>query len=214
MFRRIRYKKWLVAGLGLAALVIPGTALANTHGMSNSAYKALVAKSQLENQRYGGSHGMSFQAYQALVAKSQLENQRYGTSQYGAPDGWTPYVEELTRQSQGGVVLDGRSPDTQDAALTAQQGYFDGRSQDIRTFEQGVQLSKSLTPVDGRSPDTVDSSILAHSPIQTVVSTPGFQWGDFGIGGVAALGAMILLALSMRFLSNRNDRKGIPVATA
>jgi hypothetical protein len=48
----------------------------------------------------------------------------------------------------------------------------------------------------------------------TITGTPGFQWGDFGIGTGVALAAVILLALSLRFLSNRQDRKPESVATA
>ena len=84
----------------------------------------------------------------------------------------TPYAEQLTRQSQSASVLDGRSPDTQDAAF------------------------------------------VAHEPVVTITQSPGFQWGDFGIGTGVAVAAMILLALSLRFLSNRQDRKAGSVATA
>ncbi len=48
----------------------------------------------------------------------------------------------------------------------------------------------------------------------TIIKSPSFQWGDFGIGTGVALAAVILLALSLRFLSNRQDRKPESVATA
>ena len=38
--------------------------------------------------------------------------------------------------------------------------------------------------------------------------------GDFGIGIGVALGAMLLLALGLRVLSNRQGRKPTPVVTA
>jgi hypothetical protein len=283
MFRRNRnrYTKVLVAGLGLAALVAPSSALAggssSTHNMSPAAYKAMLDKSQAlnsrygnavtalssqqfielykdggsklspealnqivglgqaMNSRYGGSHNMSSSAYKALVAKSEALNARYGSgpygapdgwtpyvesvtsaSKYGAPDGWTPYVESLTTQSQSPVVIDGRSQDIktteQALALSRSVGPVDGRSQDIRTTEQAIQLSQNVTPVDGRSPDTVDASIQAHSPVVSITRSPGFQWGDFGIGTAAALGAVALLFFSLRRLSGRQGRK--PVATA
>ena len=60
--------------------------------------------------------------------------------------------------------------------------------------------------VDGRSPDTVDAAAQAHSPVVTVVGTPGFAWSEFGIGVAAALGAM-LLGLSIRILAARQSRK-------
>jgi hypothetical protein len=114
---------------------------------------------------------------------------------YGMPDGWTPYVEQLTRESQGSsALIDGRSPDTKDAALVAQQS--------------------SGSIVDGRSPDTRDFATIAHEPVVTITKAQGFQWGDFGIGTGVALAAVILLALSLRFLSNRQDRKPGSVATA
>ena len=83
--------------------------------------------------------------------------------------------------------MDGRSPDTQDAAQTAQ--------------------ANLLTPVDGRAPDTIDAATQAHIPVVTVIQTPGFQWGDFGIGVAAALGLICLLALSMRLLTAHKSRK-------
>ncbi len=263
MFRpnRNRFKKALVAGLGLAALVAPSSALAggsgSSHNMSGSAYQALLDKSQALNSRYGnavtalssqqfielykdggsklspealnqivvlgqamnsryggGTSNMSASAYKALVAKSQALNARYSSVVYGAPDGWTPYVESLTQASQS-PVIDGRSQDTKDSAQAVQaqnMAQIDGRSQDIRTTEAGLQLSRSSTPVDGRSPDTVDASVQAQSPVVTVTLTPGFQWGDFGIGTAAALGAVALLFFSLRRLSGRQGRK--PVATA
>jgi hypothetical protein len=238
MFRKTRIRKRiLVVGLGLAALAAPTTALAG--GYSGQGLKALIATSQAENnrygghdgysfqalqaidakgqamnQRYGGQDGLSAQAYNALVVKGEAMNQRYGVSQYGAPDGWTPYVEQLTRDSKNGPLFDGRSPDTKDASYAVQQEILDGRSQSIATLEQGIQLSRSEQVADGRSPDTRDSAVVAHEPVVTVTKTPGFQWGDFGIGTGVALAAVILLALSLRFLSNRQDRKPGSVATA
>jgi hypothetical protein len=48
----------------------------------------------------------------------------------------------------------------------------------------------------------------------TVVRSPGFQWGDFGIGIAAALGAVLVLG-SIKLLSGRQGRKQTsPVATA
>ncbi len=37
----------------------------------------------------------------------------------------------------------------------------------------------------------------------TVVRSPGFDWGDFGIGVAAAFGLMLLVAGSVKFLSAR-----------
>jgi hypothetical protein len=250
MFRRIYRKRLLVAGLGLAALAAPSAALGSgsgsTHNMSSTAY---------QSTRYGAPDGWT--PYVESLTKQG------NVSRYGAPDGWTPYMISLTRQSQSQVV-DGRSPDTVDAgqvvasgsgfdpsspetrARLIAQGYIDGsivgnstfdgrspdtkdfaqqaqlqnmlqidgRSQDIRNAEQALQLSRNLTPVDGRSVDTVDAAVQAHSPVVTITKDPGFQWGDFGIGSGVALAAVILLALGLRLLSNRQGRKPTPVATA
>lgn len=130
MFRRIRYKKWLVAGLGTAALVAPASAVAGNHNMSSQASKALVAKSQAMNQRYavfaqgealneryGVGKPLSYSAYQAILGKAL--NERYSSLRYGAPDGWTPYMISLTQQSRQPTVLDGRNPDTIDFAAQA-----------------------------------------------------------------------------------------------
>jgi hypothetical protein len=202
MFRRLRTRKWLVAGLGVAALVAPASALAGNHNMSTQAYRALVAKGQALNERYGGSHNMSRSAYNALVQTGQAENQRYaifaqgqalddryGGQSYGPVDSWYPYAVSVTQQS--GPVLDGRSPDTVDAAITSQ--------------------ADRLSPIDGRSPDTVDFALQAHNPFVVSSSQPGFQWGDFGIGGGVALGAVIILLLTLLALRSAREQH-TPVA--
>lgn len=150
MFRRLRYRKWLVAGIAVAAFVVPATALA----------------------------------------------------------GNVP------------TLVDGRSPDTVDAALAAQPKVDPAASKYLLRYgytrSQIAAMLASSTPaytvqptlVDGRSPDTIDFAAQAHSPVVTVVREPGFQWGDFGIGGGAALAAMILLGLAVRFATNRQNRGG------
>jgi hypothetical protein len=68
---------------------------------------------------------------------------------------------------------------------------------------------------DGRSPDTRDFAALAHSPVVTVFESPGFDWGDFGIGIGAAFGAVLIVLCSIKLLSGRPSRKQAgPVATA
>jgi hypothetical protein len=129
---------------------------------------------------------------------------------YGAPDGWYPYAVSITKASQNPIVLDGRSPDTRDASQAAQASSPDG------WYPYAVSITKaSQNPIvlDGRSPDTVDFAVQAHSPLVSITGTRGFHWGDFGIGGAAALGAMLLLLLSMRSLATRQGRKQPPVAT-
>ena len=277
MFRR-KYKRFLVAGLGLAALVAPSAALGggktyeqiqtekgqalnakygnaitalsskqfielwNDGGskLSPEALNQLVVLGQAMNQRYGGTHNMSPNAYNALVAKSEALNSRY-SSQSNVLDGRSPDTVDAANSAPS-VGFDPNSPETR-ARLVA-QGYIDGstlnsddmrsevigrsqqaqqlsqssgdtRSEVIAKTEQAKQLSQSVqTPVDGRSVDTKDAGIQAHTPFVTITKTPGFQWGDFGIGTGVALAAMILLALGMRFLSNRGGRKPKSVATA
>ena len=115
------------------------------------------------------------------------------------------------------ATIDGRSPDTQDAAQAAQQ--------------------QSLAPVDGRSPDTIDVAIQVHDPVYAtnhlspaqriaiqedarrndpriygtstadsatravveVVAPGGFHWADAGVGAGAAF-ALLLLGLGMTLL--------------
>ena len=141
--------------------LVAGIAFAALASVSSAQAMAVVDGGSSVSYRYN----LSPAAYQALVARSEALDARYGATS----------------------VVDGRSPDTIDAARAAQ--------------------AKLLTPVDGRSPDTIDAAVLAHSPIVTVFRSPGFQWGDFGIGMAAALGAVLLLAFSTRTLGNRAGRK-------
>jgi hypothetical protein len=218
MFRKTRIsKRLLVVGLGLAALAAPSAGLAGGYsgqglkalnaksqaennrygghdGYSFQAWQAIVAKGEAMNQRYGGQDGLSQQAYNAVVAKGEVMNQRYSSSRYGAPDGWTPYVEELTRESHG------LSPQAYNAI--------------VAKGEAMNQRFGTSSNIDGRSPDTRDFATIAHEPVVTVTKTQGFQWGDFGIGTGAALAAVLLLALFLRLLSNRQGRKPGSVATA
>ena len=118
-------------------------------------------------------------------------------------------------------AADSRSPDTRDAALAAQQqaaATADHRSPDARDASQATQsASANAVPtalVDGRSSDTIDAA-SPRAPVVTVTHSPGFQWGDFGIGAVAALTAMLMLALTIYLLAARHNRKQPnPVATA
>ena len=123
---------------------------------------------------------------------------------------------------------DGRSPDTRDAALTAQQHLAapaDGRSPDtaahapaLRRRRRTRDASSQRAPHRSRRP-----TLPGHdrrrprntSPHVTVIHSPGFQWSDFGIGAAAAFSAMLILALSIRLLAARQNRKQpSPVATA
>ena len=101
------------------------------------------------------------------------------------------------------------------SGLTASSALASGNTSFTREYATWLAGPKVQHLSDGRSPDTRDFAALAHAPVVTVVESPGFQWGDFGIGGAAAIGAMLLLGLSVRFLTNRQDRGGqTPVAAA
>jgi hypothetical protein len=171
----------LVLATALAALAVP---------------QALAGNSS----RYGAPDGW----YSYVVSLTNAST----TSHYGPPDGWYSYVVSL-RTAGRTTVLDGRSPDTKDAGFAAQQqalALVDGRSPDTQDAAQTAQANL-LTPVDGRAPDTIDAATQAYIPVVTVIQTPGFQWGDFGIGVAAALGLICLLAVSIRLLTAHKSRK-------
>ncbi len=152
----------------------------------------------------------------ALVAQP-VRTLQGSSSQFGPPDGWYPYAVSLTRSTHNVTIVDGRSPDTRDASVVAQQQALvpvDGRSPDTIDSAQAAQ-AVLVTPADGRSPDTIDSAVQVHSPVVTVTRSPGFNWGDFGIGVAAALGIMLLLGISTGTLRGRQGRKQTgSVATA
>ena len=65
------------------------------------------------------------------------------------------------------------------------------------------------------APRTRSTPPSTHKPHATVIHSPGFQWAAFGIGAAAAFSAMLILALSIRLLAARQNRKQpSPVATA
>jgi hypothetical protein len=157
-----------------------------------------------------------------------------GGSSYGPPDGWYPHAVSITQQQ----LIDGRSPDTRDAAAAAQAAssrfgapdgwypyalsltkqqhptLFDGRSPDTRDAAATASLL-AMTPLDGRSPDTADAAFLAHLPTATVYRSTGFQWDDFATGVAATLGLVLLILVSSKLLmARRNNHQTDPVATA
>jgi len=91
-----------------------------------------------------------------------------------------------------GATADRPSPDPRDAAT----------SQSIPRVGNGVFGPTGPTrsgPVTigakaaGPSPDTADAALLAHSPVVKVMNPSTFAWREFGIGAVAAAGAILLL---------------------
>ncbi len=116
----------------------------------------------------------------------------------------------------GSGNLDGRSPDNRDFAAAAHAGPRNGAHDGWYGYAVSLTRASQSSPVsDGRSPDTRDFAALAHSPVVTITKSPGFEWGDFGIGVAAALGAVLILGISTKLLTGRQARKQPgPVATA
>lgn len=150
----------------------------------------------------------------ALAPALALGNSNSGKA---APDWFERYA--AAHPYGQSVPIDGRSPDTLDAALAASsQSYAspgfierndaahfgsvtstgpaplvtDGRSPDTRDAADTAQLQV----VDGRSPDTLDAAQTAQ-PIE-LVSSRGFDWSDAGIG--AAMGAALILVMGTSLL--------------
>jgi len=112
----------------------------------------------------------------------------------------------------GNRVVDGRSPDTRDAAMATHDSFY---ALDPAIARAIAAHQQSLTPSDGRSPDTRDAALQAHNPVATFVKSNGFDWGDFGIGVGVAIGSMLMLAgLAAGVLAVRQSQKTGPAATA
>jgi len=134
-------------------------------------------------------------------------------------------------KSSGNAILDGRSPDTRDAAMAAQvakygppdgwYGYAVSLTHDAALAAQVakygppdgwygyvVSLTKSSanTVLDGRSPDTVDAGLLAHSQVVEVVSSSNFDWGDFGVGAGSGIGLILLFGGGLVLAYQRRHR--------
>ncbi len=173
----------------VAVLAVPtalaGSSSSGTYRDGWYGYAVSLTKQQHRHQT-AVLDGRSPDTRDAAAAASHAD------SRYGPLDGWYGYAVSLTRQQSQPAVLDGRSPDTRDAATAAS--------------------AQSLTPLDGRSQDTRDAAIQAHSPIVTIVRSPGFEWSGFAIGAAAAFGLMLLAAVSLRVQTNRNRQPG-PVAS-
>ena len=158
----IRLTRALVFAATVAALAVPAGALAG----SNSGY---------------GPHD-GWYTYATSVTKSDRKAAS-DSSRYGPRDGWYTYAASLTN-SANAVTVDGRSPDTVDAAAAAQ-----------------------LQVADGRSPDTLDAA-LSPQPV-TFVQSGGFDWADAGIGAGLATALSSLLAGSVLVWIRRHPRHRI-----
>src|SRR5262249_44958700 len=93
------------------------------------------------------------------------------------------------------AVVDGRSPDTKDAAVQAQlRMHNPGDGRYYRALSPQRQASAIMVaPLDGRSPDTNAAAPTARHQTVSIVESGGFDWGDFGIGIGAAVGGLLLL---------------------
>jgi hypothetical protein len=116
----------------------------------------------------------------ALNARSDALNRAYGLGTYAR-----------TVNGVNAGTLDGRSPDTKDAADLA---HLDGRSPD--TIDAARQAHETPPATDLRSPDTRDAAAAGHSVTTTsaVVGDGGFDWTDAGIGAAGGFGVALLLA--------------------
>jgi hypothetical protein len=154
----IRCRQALVPAAIVAALALPAVALAGSHA------------------GYGAHDGWYSYATSVTPAHGTAAGD---SNRYGARDGWYTQAVSLTRAVTS-LPLDGRSPDTLDAAQASQPQVADGRSPDTRDAAQAVQPIELVTP-------------------------GGFDWRDAGIG--AAMTAMItLLAGSILLLTRKRNR--------
>ena len=108
-------------------------------------------------------------------------------------------------KSSGNAVLDGRSPDTRDAALAAQVAKYGPRD---GWYGYAVSLTKSSrnAVLDGRSPDTVDAALLTHTQVVKVVPSSSFGWGDFGVGAGSGIGLILLCGGGLVLAYQRRHR--------
>ena len=202
MFRRLRYRKWIVTGLGLAALVVPTAALAGSNGLDGSWARYGVSLKQQDS--FDGRNPDTVDAALAVNPKldpaivKYLERYGYSLSQIQA------FAQPA--QAQGSTA----APQKLDPAIVKYLERYGFTQSQIAAMSGGARQVSQKTPAltDGRSPDTVDFAGLAHSPVVTVTRSPGFQWDDFGIGLSAALLALIAVALT-RVLSNRGGQKPV-----
>jgi hypothetical protein len=210
MFRRIRYRKWLVAGLGIAALAIPTTALAVTADGRSPDTKdaaAVAATSNLDPQIVGYLTRNGFTQSQMAAWLEPLKTQqpldpaivkyllRYG------------FTQSQIAAMSGGTYKAAASQPKLDPMIVKYLERYGYTPDQIARMSGGAFDAGPPPLVDGRSPDTIDFGLQAHEPVVTVVRDPGFQWGDFGIGLSAALLVLVLLAAMRVVTKDRGARK-------
>jgi 3-hydroxymyristoyl/3-hydroxydecanoyl-(acyl carrier protein) dehydratase len=204
MFRRLRYKRWLSAGLVVAALAVPATASAgNDLGAKDSWYGYAVSVTTQSRQlskidpaivkylrRYGFTtsqivaYSKPAQPGDALAAQLKMDPARVG---YLLRYGFTPsQIVAYSKPVQPGDVLA-----AQLKMDPARVGYL------LRYGFTPSQIAKFSVPLGSK-----------NSPRGTATSNPGFQWDDFGIGLSAALLALCVLVAARSF-SNRGGQRPI-----
>ena len=105
----------------------------------------------------------------------------------------------LTLVPVAGAGIDGRSPDTKDAAANVRSApgtTADLRSPDTRDAGLAAHTVAATSPTDLRSPDTQDAALTAHSAGSTIVveSASGrFDWTDAGIGAAGGFAVALIL---------------------
>ena len=109
----------------------------------------------------------------------------------------------------GAGISDGRSPDTKDAAATAQIMNTDWRSPDTRDAALAAHSGPQVAAVDLRSPDTKDAAEAVRTSAATVVvvGSGGFDWTDAGIGAAGGFGVALILGGTLLLTRISSRRK-------
>lgn len=176
-----RLTQALVLAAIVAALAVPGVALA---GASSD---------------YGPHDGW----YTYATSVTKLDRKAASDSnRYGPRDGWYSQAVSLTNSAKA-LRVDGRSPDTLDAAQATQLQAIDGRSPGTLDAASASQLQVA----DGRSPDTLDAA-SGPQPIE-FVQPGGFDWGDAGIGAVVATLMLMFIGGTMGLLARFHRRQRV-----
>src|SRR6476646_7606534 len=208
MLRRLRYKRWFVAGLAVAALAVPATASAgNDLGAKDSWYGYAVSVTTQSRQlsridpaivkylrRYGCptsqivAYSQPLQPGDVLAAQLKMDPAKVG---YLLRYGFTPsQIVAYSKPVQPGDALA-----AQLKMDPARVGYL------LRYGFTPSQIAKFSIPLGSKNAPN-------ENTVTSIVRDPGFQWDDFGVGLSAALLALSVLAAA-RLLSNRGGQRPI-----
>ena len=208
MLRRLRYKRWFVAGLAVAALAVPATASAgNDLGAKDSWYGYAVSVTTQSRQlsridpaivkylrRYGFTtsqivaYSQPLQPGDVLAAQLKMDPAKVG---YLLRYGFTP--SQIVAYSK--PVQPGEALAAQLKMDPARVGYL------LRYGFTPSQIAKFSIPLGSKNAPN-------ENTVTSIVRDPGFQWDDFGVGLSAALLALSVLAAA-RLLSNRGGQRPI-----